>query len=177
MSKLTKFVLLVIGVKTLVAGILLLVYLLDLFNPKLRKMQYMPDMADTPIVKAQEAPISAPDNSVAMNGVHYAETLEEADGFYPAPDLDDELVAQGKELYLAFCSMCHGEHGQGNGIIAEKFGEIPSLISEEVTQKSDGYIFHVISQGKNRMPSYGHSILENERWSIIKYVRDELEKK
>ena len=136
MSKLTKFVLLAIGLKTVLGGILVLWYLLDLFNPQQRKMQYMPGMADTPVVKAQEAPISAPDNSVAMNAVLYAPALDQADQFYQPVEMDEELAAQGQELYTAFCAMCHGEKGLGDGTVAEKFGEIPSLVTDQVKELS-----------------------------------------
>jgi len=60
----------------------------------------------------------------------------------------EENAANGKELYGIYCAVCHGNKGDGQGILMtrEKFLGIPSYADREITP---GSIYHVLMYGKN----------------------------
>ena len=78
----------------------------------------------------------------------------------------------GKELYGQFCSHCHGEKGDGNGILMqrEKILGIPGYGRDRLPDITPGSIYHVIMHGKNNMGSHSSQLNYDERWKIIKYV-------
>jgi len=78
----------------------------------------------------------------------------------------------GKELYTQFCSHCHGEKGDGNGILMqrEKILGIPGYGADKLPDITPGSIYHVIMYGKNNMGSHSSQLNYEERWKIIKYV-------
>ena len=78
----------------------------------------------------------------------------------------------GKQLYTQFCSHCHGEKGDGNGILMqrEKILGIPGYGADKLPDITPGSIYHVIMYGKNNMGSHASQLNYEERWKIIKYV-------
>ena len=89
-----------------------------------------------------------------------------------------EHRAEGKELYGVYCAVCHGDKGNGQGILMtrEKFLGIPSYADREIT---DGSIYHVLMYGKNAMGSHAGQVDATERWQIaqhVMYLRNELTK-
>lgn len=92
--------------------------------------------------------------------------------------LTDENGANGKELYGIYCAVCHGNKGDGQGILMtrEKFLGIPSYADRDITE---GSIYHVLMYGINLMGSHASQVDQDERWKISQYVmdlRDELKK-
>jgi len=93
-------------------------------------------------------------------------------------DSTQELTAKGndqlkecKQLYLRFCSHCHGIDGQADGLVGDKFGGVPTYNSPAVKSKSIGHIFHVITHGKGRMGAHASQLSQQERWKIATYVQ------
>jgi len=84
-----------------------------------------------------------------------------------------EVLARGRKVWNTFCIVCHGEHAEGNGRIVGPalFPAPPSLHSEAARAFKDGRIFHVITRGQNKMPSYAGDLTPEERWSVVHYVR------
>jgi len=82
------------------------------------------------------------------------------------------LMQDAKELYTIFCSHCHGEKGDGNGILVEreKILGVPSYSSEKLPNITEGSIYHVIMYGKNIMGSHASQLSHDERWKIVQYV-------
>jgi mono/diheme cytochrome c family protein len=87
---------------------------------------------------------------------------------------------RGKELYDIYCGVCHGNKGDGQGILMkrEKILGIPSYadVGRAITT---GSIYHVIYYGRNSMGSYATQLNEEERWQVVAYVeklKTELEK-
>ena len=103
-----------------------------------------------------------------------------ADGSYvetiQAP-VTASLLERGQERYDIFCTPCHGISGDGRGIVAVGNGGlgygfvVPSYHTDALRAREDGYIYDVIQNGINTMPSYGHEILAADRWAIVAYVR------
>ncbi len=86
-------------------------------------------------------------------------------------DSTEQIIQQGKELYDVFCISCHGEKGQGDGLVGQVMKGIPAYNLGRVKEVNEGHIFHVITMGKGRMYSHGSQIKPMDRWKIVKYVR------
>jgi len=84
-------------------------------------------------------------------------------------EVNDKNISQGKELYEIYCSVCHGDKGDGMGILAqrEKFLGIPAYTDRDITP---GSIYHVLMYGINAMGSHAGQVNEEERWQIAQYV-------
>jgi len=79
----------------------------------------------------------------------------------------------GKELYEIYCAVCHGDKGDGQGILVkrEKFLGIPSY-ADPVRVITEGGIYHVQMYGLNSMGSYTSQTNELERWQITMHVQN-----
>ncbi|WP_161889218.1 c-type cytochrome [Pontibacter russatus] len=84
---------------------------------------------------------------------------------------NEENLAQGKVLYSRFCSPCHGEAGDGQGLVGVKFKGVPSFTAGRVAELPAGHIYYVIAQGRGRMMPYGSQVNPTERWKIVMYVQ------
>ena len=136
-------------------------------TPETTKLQYMPDMADAPTVKAQEDYLDPPLGSVARGAIFYAATAETS----TAKSKVTFNAEQGKHLYETFCLACHGAGGKGDGPVSEDFPKPPDLTLPLYQQRSNSFIFHRITFGTAIMPAYGHMTDPAERWQIIYYLR------
>lgn len=83
-----------------------------------------------------------------------------------------QTVAQGRALYETFCLVCHGDRGLGDGPLVPKIPNPPSYTSKRVRAMAPGQIFHIISHGSGRMPSYAAQIQFEQRWLIVVYVNE-----
>jgi len=86
------------------------------------------------------------------------------------------LLTRGKEMFNVLCAICHGESGDGKGVINQFEGMknvIANLHSDPFQQAAapDGYIYEVISNGKGLMGGYKHNLPVRDRWAIVAYVR------
>lgn len=82
-----------------------------------------------------------------------------------------ENLKLGKKKYLTYCSVCHGNFADGNSRLRGLFPNPPSLHSQRIRNFEDGRFYHVITNGKNIMPSHASQIKREERWAIINYIR------
>jgi mono/diheme cytochrome c family protein len=137
---------------------------------------YMPDMAYSPSVKAQEE---------GSNRMPPYGTIPRGFEPYPYPH-DPELAGQrlqnplqrtranfykGQESFNIFCAVCHGPSGEGDGSIVPQYPRPPSLLSDKIRGWSDGRIYHVISKGQGLMPAYERQVDPEDRWAIALYIR------
>ncbi len=157
-----------------------------------RAYEYMPDMAHDPAYKAFAA------NSVTRDGLtlqhpvagtiprgyhpfHYGPGEQEADR--AGLELKDpyqptaRTLDEGKALFETYCAVCHGPQGKGDGPISSKIPPPPSYHSDRLMQFAPGHIFHVITLGTNKMPSYAAQLSADERWKIVTYVYTTLQKR
>ncbi len=96
----------------------------------------------------------------------------------PVPYTQDNLN-EGKQLYTIYCAVCHGDNGDGQGILAEreKILGVPPY-DDAGRAITEGSVYHVIYYGLNTMGSYAAQTSEEERWKITHYVmnlKNELE--
>ena len=152
--------------------------------------EYMPDMARGPAYKAF-APNPATRDGITLRPpvagtiarghrpFHYergdAEAaragLELANPYRPTAD----VLARGKALYRIYCQVCHGAEGKGDGPIAAKIPPPPPYRSDRLLAYPAGRLFHVITRGANKMPSYAAQLAPHERWQVVTYVRSQLQ--
>ena len=148
--------------------LLFFLLLIACIDPTVTKLQYMPDMADAPTVKAQEDFLDPPPHSVARDALYYAATAEKST--QTATVARD--AEQGKQLYATFCLVCHGAGGKGDGTIDDGFPQPPDISQAVYHSRSDGFFFHRITFGTALMPGYGHALDVAERWQIVYYLRE-----
>ncbi len=108
------------------------------------------------------------------------------EGYPKGVEITESFVHRGKKQYEVYCGVCHGQSGNGNGMIwvraqtlsAENNGMTPpkSMIDlasygEEVYP--NGKLYDIIVNGSaNRiMPGYREQISVEDRWAIIAYIR------
>ena len=121
--------------------------------------------------------------SIPINGsvaYPYADTEEErtraADELTQnALPITEEGLAQGKDLYVIYCGICHGSKGAGDGHLARENGPYPAvpanLLEAKFRETTDGLFYHAIMRGKNVMGAYSDKLSYEERWNVIHYVR------
>lgn len=84
---------------------------------------------------------------------------------------------EAERIYMIQCGVCHGEKLDGNGPLW-KNGEGPypaaprNLLDAYSKALSNGQMYHVITYGKNLMGSYASQVHPEQRWWIIKYIRE-----
>ena len=150
-----------------------------------RALVYMPDMArslpynsfaSNPVARDGKT-LQAPVPGTVPRGLHtfrYGATPDEA--LRAGRDLHNPLTARadhlerGRVLYETFCLVRHGNQGEGDGPLVPRIPNPPSYMSERVRMMPPGQIFHVISRGAGRMPSYAAQVPYDDRWLIVLYV-------
>ena len=87
----------------------------------------------------------------------------------PTPPSEASL-ANGRKYYQINCAVCHGDKGDGMGK-AMKYGIPPINLTMDMSKnRSDGYIFGMMRNGRGLMPAYNR-IEEADRWDVVNYVR------
>lgn len=150
-------------------------------------VEYMPDMYRSPALEAYQPMQWFADSMSARKPVEgtiprgflsYEKFANTEEGYIAAKNnmkmplelkADSVFMAKGKTLYGIYCGHCHGEKGDGQGILVqrEKFLGIPNYADREITE---GSIFHVITYGRNLMGSHASQVTPLERWQITQYV-------
>ncbi len=83
-----------------------------------------------------------------------------------------DILKRGEERYNIYCSPCHGQAGDGKGLVVQRgFMPPPTFHQDRLYKMPDGQIFDIISSGFRNMPSYKHQIPVEDRWKIVTYVR------
>jgi len=94
-------------------------------------------------------------------------------------EVNEDNLAGGKAAYEIFCIDCHGEKGDGKGYLftSQRYPYPPAdLTSDKVKALKDGEIYHVATVGFGIMGAHGAMIGPDERWKIILYIRENLQK-
>ncbi|MEP7229295.1 MAG: cytochrome c [Ginsengibacter sp.] len=85
---------------------------------------------------------------------------------------DKSTLTEGKTLYVANCSPCHGLKGKGDGAAAAALNPKPAdHTSSKVQDETDGSLFWKISEGHNPMPQYKAAFTDKQRWELVNYIR------
>ena len=103
-----------------------------------------------------------------------------------------ELLLRGQGRYDIFCLPCHGQSGDGRGMIVERgFKQPDALFSDRLAAMPIGYFFGVMINGFETMqpgfvtpkdqdpnkpidkvhPAIAKKIKPNDKWAIVAYIR------
>lgn len=108
-----------------------------------------------------------------MMGGADPEGLARVDALENPVPADARSLARGEVLFARNCAACHGATGQAESPMTEVW---PLLLAYPLTaavtvDRSDGYLFGIISAGRANMPAYGQRIPYWDRWDVVNYVR------
>jgi len=99
----------------------------------------------------------------------------DADGNWASNPLaaDEAVLARGAERYGIYCAPCHGEKGNGKGVLWER-AQIQARDFKEprLLEMADGEIFNTVTNGLGLMQGYRYPIPARDRWAIVAYVRE-----
>lgn len=104
------------------------------------------------------------------------DSIEQAVNLKNPVVLNDQVLKDGEVLYNRYCKHCHGETGAGDGTVNKPYKGVANLTSETNKNLTEGHMFHVITYGVRRMWAHGSQIEQEERWKIIHYVKEVLQK-
>lgn len=136
------------------------------------KVPWFTTMRDQPNIRPFEMPRTPPAGSVAVTGHEDSldlllELTEIRNPVAPTPS----SLARGELIWGQYCIVCHGPTGRGDGTVVPKFVPPPDLMQESSLQRSDGYLYAVLRQGRGIMPRYGDKIRGADRWTVVNYLR------
>jgi len=79
------------------------------------------------------------------------------------------------DLYQANCAICHGASGRGAGTSnsAHLHSNAADLTGGRTEAQSDGDLFYWIGAGVpgTRMPAFDQALSPEERWQLVRYIR------
>lgn len=155
-------------------------------DPTVPNIEILPDMAHSVAYASFSPNPILPDGKTMQPPVpgtlprgfaplHYQATPEDA--LRAAAELKNPIDPQkakerGAVVYQNFCTPCHGGALRGDGAVAlHGFPAPPNLLGEKSMKLAEGQMFHILTFGQKKMPSYASQLTANDRWSAIAYVR------
>lgn len=78
-----------------------------------------------------------------------------------------QAIAAGEPIYLRECAECHGEDGTGEIAQAPDF---TNPVTRGELMDNPGEALCRVSEGINRMPSFGDILTEEEIWQVLTYI-------
>ena len=90
------------------------------------------------------------------------------------PENSAAFLRRGQERYNIYCAVCHGESGNGQGVVMKAgFAQIRNLQEAMFApdKYADGAIYNTITHGKGLMGAYGEKLTVNDRWAVVAWLR------
>ncbi len=84
-----------------------------------------------------------------------------------------EVMKRGQERYNIFCTPCHDQIGNGQGMAVRRGFRRgpPSLHIDRLREAQPDHFYDVITNGFGAMYDYAAQIEPADRWAIIAYIR------
>ena len=102
----------------------------------------------------------------------YTGKIGSNDGDYLPFPVTADVLARGQQRFNIYCSPCHGEAGDGNGMIVQRgYKQPPSYHIDRLRKAPLGYFFDVMTNGFGAMPDYSAQVPAKDRWEIAAYIR------
>ena len=90
---------------------------------------------------------------------------------FPFP-IDEIVMKRGQDRYKIYCTPCHGQLGDGRGMIVRRgLSAPPSYHSQAIREQPVGHYVDVIERGHGAMYPYGARVVPPDRWAIAAYIR------
>ena len=87
-------------------------------------------------------------------------------------------IEKGKTIFAQQCAVCHGKSGKGDGPSAQYLGKpLPDFTGTKFSKQTDGEIFWKLSNGNAPMPTFKSILPEEQRWTMVNYLRTFAKKK
>ena len=104
-------------------------------------------------------------------------------------------LLRGRERYSIYCAVCHGDLGDGRGMVAQRgfvrppafypnaadnvdsqpgrdlYAREQGLIDPKSDRHSPGHIYNAITNAYGAMYSYAARVAPEDRWAIAAYIR------
>ena len=111
--------------------------------------------------------------SAAAQAVHEADdTVQWQDKPEQAPPLTLALLQRGQQRFHIYCTPCHSELGDGNGMVVQRgFPHPPSYHIDRLRQAPTQHFYDVITEGHGAMYSFAGRVAPDDRWAIAAYIR------
>lgn len=87
------------------------------------------------------------------------------------------VIGRGEVLFKEHCVICHGPEGVGDGEAGKALNPRPTDLTHTMAMPigSDPFLFWTLTEGGEKlgtdMPVFGEILGEEERWSVIHYLR------
>lgn len=82
------------------------------------------------------------------------------------------MVRRGQERFNIYCSPCHGQTADGNGMVVQRGYKQPSAFHiDRLRAQPLGYFYDVMTIGFATMPDYAAQVAPPDRWAIAAYIR------
>lgn len=137
--------------------------------------RWMNNMTATQRVMPGEFSFSMPTGSLPRDGgqLYHSPAEREAAAARRNPiPTSAESIRKGGELFVIYCTPCHGASGRGDGTVSTRFVPPADLTNPELHKaRTDGYWQSYLSAGGAVMPSYAEALTPEERWHVVNYLR------
>ena len=101
-----------------------------------------------------------------------ANVVEYGEKVSVAPALTPALLARGQERFRIYCTPCHSELGDGQGMIVQRgFPPPPSYHEERLRNAPTRHFYDVITHGYGAMYPFADRVPSDDRWAIAAYIR------
>ncbi|MGA2075506.1 MAG: c-type cytochrome [Terriglobia bacterium] len=100
--------------------------------------------------------------------------MEAEDKKDPLPD-SQEVLNQGREIFLQSCAICHGADGRGETYVGRNmYPPAMDMNSPHVQHWSDAELFWIIQNGVRLtgMPSWESSLSQTDTWKLVRFVHN-----
>jgi len=91
-------------------------------------------------------------------------------------------MMSGGGTFMSVCTSCHGDEGNGDGVLAESLGVPPRVLSDAafMSSVSDDHLFKVIKEGgasvglTENMTPFAEQLSDKEIRNVILYLRNDI---
>ena len=85
------------------------------------------------------------------------------------------LIRRGQDRFRIYCTPCHGQLGNGEGMIAHRGFQLRRPVgnyhTERLRNMPVGHFYDVMTNGYGAMYSYASRIEPQDRWAVVAYIR------
>ncbi len=114
------------------------------------------------LVARTNAPAALPSAPAKPSGLRGGQTAERL------------LANAGRNAYTGSCAQCHGEKGDGKGVLGTQTAPVATdLTAYDTRQKTDEQLFWIVKNGLSftGMPAFGYDYPDEDIVALVNYIR------
>ena len=121
--------------------------------------------------------LSPPPGAVPISGGKADLTFEQATNLPNPIPRNPESMDPARRVFRVNCSMCHGQDGHGQSVVAAHFTAakmVPPVdfASERAQSRTDGQLYWIVTNGLGNMPPFGSLLTDEETWGVVNVIRE-----